>query len=239
MAEPVSPRRREGHLARLGAQGSDARPRELFRYVTARRHARNRPNKRRARAAASIMGVSHPDHPSTLDLFVAFSKIGLTSFGGGMSGWLMREFVRRRKWVSEEDFLNGFAIAQSMPGINVTNLAIWIGYRLRGLWGAVAGLTGIVVPPAIVIVLIAAAFASIERFPITHMALDGAAAAAIGLSAWMGVVALQRLPRRLAPLAMATATFVAIGILRWPLPLVVVAAVPVSLLLTALQMRRG
>lgn len=45
--------------------------------------------------------------PTLLGLFLIFSRIGLTSFGGGLSGWLLREFVQDRDWISEEAFLNG------------------------------------------------------------------------------------------------------------------------------------
>ena len=75
-------------------------------------------------------------------------RIGLTSFGGGLSGWLLREFVRDRAWITEEEFLNGLSLSQALPGVNVTNMAIWIGYRLLGTPGALAGLCGIVLPPA-------------------------------------------------------------------------------------------
>ncbi len=75
---------------------------------------------------------------SAARLFLIFARIGLTSFGGGLSGWLLREFVQQRKWITEEVFLNGLAISQALPGINGTNMAIWIGYSLRGTIGAVA-----------------------------------------------------------------------------------------------------
>jgi chromate transporter len=162
-------------------------------------------------------------HPSALQLFLIFSRIGLTSFGGGLSGWLLREFVEDRHWLSEEEFLNGLAISQALPGVNVKNMAIWIGYRLCGRAGAIAGFTGIIVPPAILIVLIATVFASLSRFDITHVALDGAAAAAIGLSLSMGLTAARRVPRRLFPLLVMLATFLAVGVLRLPLVWVVLA----------------
>lgn len=79
--------------------------------------------------------------PGVIALFVAFARIGLTSFGGGLSGRMMRDFVHERRWLDEEAFLNGLALSQALPGVNVKNLAIWIGYRLAGWRGAVAGFT--------------------------------------------------------------------------------------------------
>ena len=117
-------------------------------------------------------------------LLAVFTRIGLTSFGGGMSGWLMREFVQRRRWMDEEEFLAGLGLAQAFPGVNVVNMAIWIGYRLRGNAGRAgwrvrhrraAGAAGhrhrrLVHRPA-------------AQFPLTHLLLNGVGAAAVGLVA--------------------------------------------------------
>lgn len=177
--------------------------------------------------------------PTALGLFLIFSRIGLTSFGGGLSGWLLREFVRDRAWVGEEEFLNGLSLSQALPGVNVTNMAIWIGHRLLGLPGAVAGVAGIVVPPAVLIVAISAAFAALSRFPATHWALDGAAAAAIGLSLSMGITTALRVPRRWLPLAIMAGTFAAIGPLHQPLVFVVLGVGLGSVALEALRLRRA
>lgn len=155
--------------------------------------------------------------PTPLRLFLIFSRIGLTSFGGGLSGWLLREFVTERGWVSEEEFLNGLSLAQALPGVNVTNMAVWIGYDLAGLPGALAGVAGIVMPPALTIVMLAAVIDALSRYPITQWALAGAAAAAVGLSLSMGITVTRRVPRRVIPLAVLVLTFVAVGLLHWPL----------------------
>jgi chromate transporter len=162
-----------------------------------------------------------PPVPSAAQLFWVFSRIGLTSFGGGLSGWFLREFVQRRRWLSEEEFLNGLALSQALPGVNVTNMAIWIGFRLRGTPGALAGLAGIVVPPGILIILIASAFDALSGYRVTHLALSGAAAAAIGLSLSMAITTMRRVPRRIVPITLMVATFVMVAVLRWPLPWVV------------------
>lgn len=177
--------------------------------------------------------------PSHWRLLLVFSRIGLTSFGGGLSGWFLREFVQERKWLSEEEFLNGLAVSQALPGVNVTNLAIWIGYRLRGPAGALAGFTGIVVPPAFVIVLLGVLFSFLAQYPITRLALDGAAAAAIGLSLSMGITAARRVSRRFIPWLLLLVTFVAIGLLHWPLPWVVLAAGSVGVAAEFVHLRRA
>ena len=125
--------------------------------------------------------------------------------------------------MSEEEFLNGLALSQALPGVNVKNMAIWIGYRLAGASGAVAGFMGIIVPPAVFIVLLATLFASLTGYSFTNVALAGAAAAAIGLSASMAITTAIRVPRRVLPWIFVVTTFVAVGILQWPLLWVVLA----------------
>ena len=169
--------------------------------------------------------------PTALQLFLIFGRIGLTSFGGGLSGWLLREFVQDRKWLTEEEFFSGLSLSQALPGINVKNMAIWIGYRLLGFRGAVAGFFGILVPPAVVLVLLGILFASITRFGATHLALDGAAAAAIGLSLSMGISAARGVPKRIVPVLVMVATFVVVGVLHWPLVWTVLVAGSISVFL--------
>lgn len=167
--------------------------------------------------------------PTLLGLFLIFSRIGLTSFGGGLSGWLLREFVQDRQWIGEEDFLNGLALSQALPGINVKNMAIWIGHRLLGWRGAAVAVAGIVVPPAIVIVLLGTAIGALIVHPVTKVLIAGAAAAATGLSLSIGVITARRVRRQLVPLLLMAATFLAIGILRWPLVWVVVTGAALSI----------
>ena len=166
--------------------------------------------------------------PTTLRLFLVFCRIGLTSFGGGLSGWLLRELVQERQWLSEEEFLNGLALSQALPGINVTNLAIWIGFRLLGSGGAIAAFLGIIVPPAFVIIGVGTLFALLSGFSLTYPLLNGAAAAAIGLSLSMGLTAARRVPRRAIPMIMMVATFVAVGFFHLPLIWVVLVGGSIS-----------
>lgn len=173
--------------------------------------------------------------PTLSALFLIFTRISLTSFGGGLSGWLLREFVQQRNWMSEEDFLNGLAISQAIPGINVTNMAIWIGYKLRGNWGALVSFLGIVVPSAVVIVLIGVFFSSVSQFDVTHVVLVGAGAAAIGLSLSTGLITAWRVPRRVIPFTIMAATFLAIGVFHWPLVWTVLATGSVSIGLAYLK----
>lgn len=176
--------------------------------------------------------------PNLRTLFLAFARIGVTAFGGGLSGWMMQECVRRRKWVTEEEFLTGLALAQALPGINVVNLPIWIGYRLAGGWGALVSALGVVLPPMLLVTLMAISYGWLQRYAATGVALQGAAAAAIGLSLAMGLRAAKRQVLRLQPAFVLLVVFAAIGVLRLPLMWVVLAMAPVSIGLCYRQVRR-
>ena len=175
--------------------------------------------------------------PTAVSLFLIFARIGLTSFGGGLSGWLLREFVRDRGWIDEAEFFNGLALSQALPGVNVTNLAIWIGYRLRGTAGVLASLAGIVLPPAVLLVLLGIAFNALQHFPLVAAGLEGAVAAAIGLSFAMGIAAACRLPRRPMPIVILLITFLAVGILHLPVPWVVPVLGGISVVLEYHRLR--
>lgn len=142
---------------------------------------------------------------------------------------MMREFVIQRRWVSEDEFLSGLALSQAFPGINVVNLSIWIGYRLRGGAGAFAASMGMVVPAMMVAIGMAAVFSLLNDSPSVHYALAGIAAAAIGLSLEMGVHAAKRAVNGILPILIMAATFVAIFVFEISLIWVVLCAAPCSI----------
>ena len=160
---------------------------------------------------------------SAFELFLAFSRISLTSFGGGLSGLFLHEFVTKRRLISQEDFFDGHAIAQAIPGVNVKNLAIWIGYRILGAKGAIIGFFGTILPPAIVIILLASLFDKLTTYPLTEQLLTGAGAEAVGLSLSMGFIAARGVDRKPIPLLLMLITFIAIGVLNFSLFWTVIA----------------
>ena len=167
--------------------------------------------------------------PSLLTYATVIARIGLTSFGGGLSAWMMRIIVQERAWMTEPEFLTGLALCQIFPGVNTLNLAIWIGYRLRGTVGAVVGALAMIIPGALVLIALALALTSLATYAPVGAALDGIAAAAIGLGASMGLRAGSRAARGAIPVLVMAATFGAIGVLHWPLVPVVAVAAPLSI----------
>jgi chromate transporter len=158
-------------------------------------------------------------------------QIGLFSFGGGLSGWIYQEVVVRRRWMSEDEFLSGLALCQVMPGINVTNLIVYIGQRVRGVPGACVGLVGLIVGPFFVVIGLVVVYERIAGLAWLQAAFDGMAAAAIGLLLTVGLKGVQRVARAPAPLLVIAAIVAAVGIFEWPLVPVVLVVAPVSVAL--------
>jgi chromate transporter len=97
-------------------------------------------------------------------LFISFLKIGAFTFGGGyaMVPLIEREVIDKKGWVKREDFRDLLTIAQSAPGPIALNTAVFVGYRIRGLKGALSALMGIVLPAFAIILLVAIFFADIR-----------------------------------------------------------------------------
>ncbi len=168
-----------------------------------------------------------PPSPTLAQFGAVMTRIGLTSFGGGMSGWMLRVIVQQKGWIAEAEFLSGLGLCQVLPGINVVNLAIWLGYRFHGGRGALVGALAIVVPPGLLILVTVTLLSRVAHDPWVAAGLAGVAAAAIGLGASMGLRAARRC-LALVPFAIMAATFVGVGVLRLPLLWVLLPLAPLS-----------
>jgi chromate transporter len=146
-----------------------------------------------------------------------FARIGAMSFGGGMAGWYFREVVERRRWMAELDFLSGLALAQILPGINATNLLVYIGQRLHGWVGAAVVPASLLFFPVLITIGLGAGYSEVAHHPWVHRFLEGAAAAAVGLTATLGFRAFRHSTKDPGLFVTLAATFVCIGILRWPM----------------------
>jgi len=172
-------------------------------------------------------------------LVAAFLRLGGTSFGGGTAGWLHREMVLRRGWIDEQSFFAMLALGQVMPGSNGVKMTVLIGERLHGAAGAAAALAGLLAVPFAIVLALGAVYAGYGEHPLVHAMLDGVAAAVIGLTFASGLHGLVRGAPGLAAWAIAGATVLCVGVLRWPLLPVVAGLAPLSVGLAFAAARRG
>lgn len=101
--------------------------------------------------------INQPKLKQCLQIFMTFFKIGGFTFGGGfaMIPLIERDVVDKRKWMEYEEFVDMIAVTQSAPGPVAVNSAVFIGYKLTGIAGAVTALLGVTLPSFIIILLLA------------------------------------------------------------------------------------
>ena len=100
-----------------------------------------------------------------LKLFTTFFKIGLFTFGGGyaMIPLIEREVIEKKRWIEKNDFLDMLVLAQSTPGPIAVNTAVFVGYKVAGVLGAIAATLGTVLPSFMVILSLALFFAEVRE----------------------------------------------------------------------------
>ena len=114
------------------------------------------------------------------ELFAAFSRISLSSFGGAIF-WARRELVERRRWVAEREFVDIFTLGQLLPGPNVLNLTVIVGHRFAGWSGALAAVAGFLGWPCLVVVGMGMLYQRFGALPHVQHALAGMSSVAAGL----------------------------------------------------------
>lgn len=183
----------------------------------------------------SPIAEHRPQPQSLTDLFVSFTLLALQGFGGVLA-IVQYELVEKKRWMTKEEFVEDWAVAQIMPGPNVVNLALMIGGRHFGLAGAMAALAGMLTIPMAMVLLLALVYAEFAGHPGVAGALRGMGAAAAGLIVATGLKLLGAL--RVNPLgiplcaALGGSCFVAVGLLRWPLIYVLLIIGTVACILT-------
>lgn len=126
------------------------------------------------------MAETRQQPESLADLYVSFTILALQGFGGVLVV-VQRELVERKRWLTNEEFLEEWAVAQVMPGPNVVNLALTLGARHFGLAGALAAVAGVISVPLLLVLALALAYAGFVDDPRVVGALRGMSAAAAGL----------------------------------------------------------
>jgi chromate transporter len=193
-----------------------------------------------AAPAADVPPSQLPNPPGLLELFVAFAKMSLAGFGGVLV-WARRSIVDQHRWMTAEEFNETFALCHFLPGPNIVNLSVVFGSRFRGIAGGFAAFAGLIGPPMMIATVLAALYARYGEIDALRRILAGIACAAVGLL--IAVVLKMMMPlirkRDAVGLIILLAVFIAIGLLRLPLPAVLLAAVPLSLGITFFVRRRG
>lgn len=118
-----------------------------------------------------------------LDLFFTFCRIGGLTFGGGyaMLPMIQKEIVEEKKWATESEVLDYYAVGQCTPGIIAVNTATFIGYRVQGITGAIVATLGVVFPSLIIITIIASLLKNFAQYALVQYAFSGIRVVVIAL----------------------------------------------------------
>ena len=110
-----------------------------------------------------------------IDMFLTFAKVGVMTFGGGyaMLPILQREVVENKKWATEEELMDYFAIGQCTPGVIAVNTATFIGKKYKGIPGGIVATLGVVFPSLVIISLLAGVIESFSHLEWVQDALAG------------------------------------------------------------------
>ena len=153
-------------------------------------------------------------------LFWTFTALALQGFGGVLA-IVQREMVDHKRWMTREQFVDDWAVAQILPGPNVVNLSLMIGDRYFGWTGAAAAVAGMLMAPLLVMLGVVVLYSTVAQTALAQGALRGMSAVAAGLIIATGMKLLGALVKN--PMgwwvcsALAGLTFVAVALLRWPL----------------------
>lgn len=169
-------------------------------------------------------------------LFGTFVEITLSSFGGAMA-WAYRILVEKRRWLSERQFAELWSLAQALPGPNIVNLAMFMGIRFRGAPGAVVAYVGLVLVPLLIILPVVALYNQFGQVEIVSAVLRGIAVVAAGMLVAMGLKMVRPIQRDPWALAVAALAFIGVGLLRWPLIVVLAVLAPCSIAIAWRRLR--
>jgi len=177
--------------------------------------------------------------PGLIALFAAFATMSLAGFGGVMA-FARRGIVEKYKWMTADEFNETYALCHFLPGPNVVNLSMVFGSRFRGIPGGIAAFAGLLGPPVVVVTILGALYAHFGEIDALRRILAGVSSAAVGLLIATAFRMMMPLVKRrdIVGLVLLVAVFVAIGLLRLPLQIVLLVAIPISIAISFAMRRK-
>ena len=181
----------------------------------------------------------HVQPPGLLALFLAFARMSLAGFGGVLV-FARRAIVEQHRWMTADEFNETFALCHFLPGPNIVNLSMVFGARLRGIAGGIAAFAGLLLPPTLIMTVLAIIYARFGNVEVLSRILAGISCAAVGLLIAVVFRMMTPLLKRMEPIALLLmlGVFLAIGVARLPLQAVLLVAIPVSIGATFLLRRK-
>jgi chromate transporter len=162
----------------------------------------------------------HSSPHSLRDLFFSFTLIALQGFGGVVA-IIQRELVEKKQWMTKEEFVEAWSVAQIMPGPNVVNLSLVLGARYFGVRGACVAVAGLLCVPILIVLASGMLYTAFSNHPGVAGAMRGMSAVAAGLIIATGIKLFEGLESnslgKIRCIILGVLCFVFIALLRWPL----------------------
>jgi len=169
--------------------------------------------------------------PALSELFLRFTQVSLSGFGGVMP-FARRMLVEERRWLSAEEFTDVLSLCQLLPGPNIVNVAVCVGARYHGVRGAVAAFAGLMTAPFFIMLALGVLYTEYGDLPAVSALFRGISAGAAGLVVAMGLKMATSRRLRSAMALFAVMTFIGIALMRLPLVVFLLGAAPLSVTAT-------
>ena len=175
-----------------------------------------------------------------LELYSAFVKIGAFTFGGGLAMMpiMQRELIEKRGWITDEELMDYYAIGQSTPGIIAVNVSTFVGYKRLGWLGGIIGTLGVVTPSLVIIMLLASAISSIDKYPLAQKALRGINVAVAALLTSVIVKFSKKTIKTPVNFIFMMVSFLCVGVLKLPSYIIILGAIAVACVLVFVRARQ-
>ncbi|TCB33944.1 chromate transporter [Acinetobacter sp. ANC 4910] len=183
-----------------------------------------------------VMTLEQDIHPNNQELFMGFMKLGLMGFGGVLP-LAHRMIVDDRKWLTIEEFTHLLGVCQLLPGGNIINMSVAIGYQFQGIKGAISAVVGLISAPTLIVIMLYELYAKFQSIPMVKHMLEGLAAAAAGLLFAMGLKMLRPIMKRYLTWLTIGMTFLFMLVIK--IPLLLTLLILVTLNITVLSLNKG
>jgi chromate transporter len=176
-----------------------------------------------------------------LNLYSSFAKIGTFTIGGGlaMMPMMQAELIEKRKWITDEELIDYYAVGQSTPGIVAVNVATFVGYKQMGIIGGIFATLGMVTPSLVIIMILAGLINSINDFPIIQKALKGINVAVAALLTSTIINFMKKTIRKFTNAIFMLISFLLVFVLKLPSFWIILFALLIGVVLTYKEKKKA
>jgi len=175
-----------------------------------------------------------------LNLYFSFAKIGTFTIGGGlaMMPMMQAELIEKRKWITDEELIDYYAVGQSTPGIMAVNVATFVGYKQMGIIGGIFATLGMVTPSLVIIMILAGLINSINDYPVVKKALKGINVAVAALLTSTIINFMKKTIKKFTNAIFMMISFLLVFVLKFPSFWIIIFALFIGVVLTYLEKKR-